>query len=112
VRRLNRLLLLAAVLATAPLVAPELAAAHVSLYNYKFPLPLWVFLTGGALAVLLSAPAARFAVAGRSDWTTRSFYRWFAPLHLGPIFTGIATLLLLESSPAACSAPRSSPQTR
>jgi hypothetical protein len=69
-----RLLLLAVVFAAAPLAAPDLAAAHVSLYNYKFPLPLWVFLTGGALAVLLSAPAPPFAAADRRDWTTRSFY--------------------------------------
>jgi len=60
-----RLLLLAVVFAAAPLAAPDLAAAHVSLYNYKFPLPLWVFPSGGALAVLLSAPAAAFAIADR-----------------------------------------------
>jgi hypothetical protein len=42
-------------LGMAPLLVPNLGAAHVSLYNYKFPLPLWVFLTGGALGVLASA---------------------------------------------------------
>jgi hypothetical protein len=74
-----------------------LPLAHVSLYSYRFPLPLWVFLTGGALAVLLSAPAAAFAVGERRDWTSRSFYRWFAPLHLGTIFTAFATVLLLDA---------------
>jgi hypothetical protein len=84
-------------LGAAPLLDPDLAAAHVSLYNYKFPLPLWVFLTGGALAVLLSAPAAAFAVGRGRDWTSRSFYRWFAPLRLGPIFTAFATFLFLDA---------------
>ena len=88
VTRLGRLLLVVLALGAAPLVEPDLAAAHVSLYNYKFPLPLWVFLTGGALAVLLSAPAVAFAVGRRRDWTTRSFHRWFStegqtPSHAG-----------------------------
>jgi hypothetical protein len=59
---------LAVVCAAAPLLAP----AHVSLYDYKFPLPPWLFLTGSALAVLLFAPAALFAVADRRDRTTGS----------------------------------------
>ncbi|HSC74562.1 MAG TPA: hypothetical protein VLB89_10365 [Gaiellaceae bacterium] len=94
---MRRLLLLAGAFAAAALLAPELASAHVSLYDYKFPLPLWVFLTGGALAVALSAPAAAFAVGKRRERTSRSFYRYFAPLHLGAIFTAFATLLLLDA---------------
>jgi hypothetical protein len=56
-----------------------------------------VFLTGGALAVLASAPAAVFAVAGRRDWTTRSFYDRCAPLRLGTIFTALATVPFVDA---------------
>ena len=78
VTRLSRVFLVALGLGAGSLFVPESAAAHIANYNYKFPLPLWVFLTGGALAVLASAPAAAFAVGERRDWTTRSFYTWSA----------------------------------
>ena len=86
----------AALVALIALVEPQAASAHASLYDYKFPLPLWVFLLGGALAVLISAPAAALAVRSRGDWTSSSFYRYVAPFHLGAIGTFVATVVLLD----------------
>jgi len=41
-----RLPTLAVFAVLAALVAPDTAWAHAALYDYKFPLPLWVFLLG------------------------------------------------------------------
>lgn len=92
----GRRLLVTTLAALLALAAPQAASAHASLYDYKFPLPLWVFLLGGAFAVLASAPAAALAVRSGADWTSRSFYRFVAPLHLGVIGTVVATVLLLD----------------
>ena len=86
----------AALVALIALVEPQAASAHASLYDYNLPLPLWVFLLGGALAVLISAPAAALAVRSRGDWTSSSFYRYVAPFHLGAIGTFVATVVLLD----------------
>src|SRR3954453_20973209 len=37
--------------------------AHAAPVSYKFPLPIWLYVCAGGAAVLLSAPAAAFAVA-------------------------------------------------
>jgi len=36
--------------------------AHAAPINYKFPLPIWLYVAAGGTAVLLSAPAAALAV--------------------------------------------------
>src|SRR3954453_17693107 len=36
--------------------------AHAAPVSYKFPLPIWLYVCAGGAAVLLSAPAAAFAV--------------------------------------------------
>ena len=36
--------------------------AHAAPINYKFPLPIWLYVAAGGAAVLLSAPAAALAV--------------------------------------------------
>jgi hypothetical protein len=92
----RRLPILAALAALAALLAPDAAFAHAVRYDYKFPLPLWVFLVGGGAAVLASAPAAALAVRLRGDWTSRNFYRLIAPLHLGVIGTAVATALFVD----------------
>ena len=37
--------------------------AHAAPINYKFPLPIWLYVVAGGAAVLLSAPAAALAVS-------------------------------------------------
>jgi hypothetical protein len=91
-----RLPTLAVFAVLAALVAPDTAWAHAALYDYKFPLPLWVFLLGGAIAVFASAPAAALAVRLRGDWTSRDFYRLIAPLRLGVMGTVLATALFVD----------------
>jgi len=36
--------------------------AHAAPINYKFPLPIWLYVAAGGAAVLFSAPAAALAV--------------------------------------------------
>src|SRR5438445_12224832 len=91
----KRLLILGIALLAA-LVAPGVASAHALQIDYTSPFPLWVFLLGGSLAVLLSAPAAALAVRESTrDWTSRNL-RFLARLHLGRIGIVIGTLLLID----------------
>ena len=80
----------------AALAAPSAASAHAIQVDYTFPLPFWVFLLGGSLAVLLSAPAAALAVRAGGDWTSRNL-RALTRLHLGRIGLVIGSLLLLDA---------------
>ncbi len=51
--------LLIVALVGAALAAPAVAAAHaVGSIDYQFPLPLWLYVVGGAVAVAVSVPAA------------------------------------------------------
>jgi hypothetical protein len=75
---------------------PAAAAAHVGGVEYRFPIPVWVYAFGGALAVLGTAPAAAFAARARGDWVSRDFYRSVAPLRLGAIGLVLSSFLLLE----------------
>ena len=36
--------------------------AHAAPISYRFPLPIWLYVLAGGIAVLLSAPAAALAV--------------------------------------------------
>jgi hypothetical protein len=68
--------------------------AHVAGIEYDFPLPVWVFATAGAAAVLASAPAAAFAVRMRRDDQTREA-PLLARLHLGPACIAVTSILLI-----------------
>ena len=72
-RRSATAALFALALAGAALTAPSVAGAHaVGSVDYQFPLPLWLYVVGGAIAVAVSVPAATMfdssldAAAGRN----------------------------------------------
>ena len=71
--------------------------AHAANVSYEFPLPVWLYALAGGVVVLVSAPAAAFAVRGRGTWTSRDFYRPVSRLHLGAIGTVVATLVLVDA---------------
>ena len=50
---------------------PSAALAHVANIEYRFPLPIWLYAVGGALVVLVSAPAAAYALR-RDPWVGQS----------------------------------------
>ena len=80
---------------TVALAAPAAASAHVAgAVDYEFPLPVWMYVLGGALAVLVSVPAAMLATPG-PDLLGRDWYRRIRPLHLGAIGTAVATVMLV-----------------
>src|SRR4051794_14756572 len=69
--------------------------AHAAPINYKFPLPIWLYVAAGGAAVLLSAPAAALAVT-ESDVSERrgpDVYRFVC--RLGPVLTIIGVALVL-----------------
>lgn len=79
------------------LIWPASALAHVANVEYRFPLPVWLYALAGGAVVLVSAPAAAFAVRrpkedriGKTD-----LYRWIAPLRLGAIGTVITSFLFV-----------------
>ena len=53
--------------------------AHAAPFNYRFPLPIWMYVAAGGAAVLLSAPAAALAVheEPEHEWRSADVYRWF-----------------------------------
>jgi hypothetical protein len=61
--------------------------AHAAPFNYKFPLPIWMYVVAGGAAVLLSAPAAALAVteAPAREWRSRNLYPWVRRLHLAQV---------------------------
>src|SRR4051794_41316872 len=69
--------------------------AHAAPVSYKFPLPIWLYVCAGGAAVLLSAPAAAFAVAEAPVRERRSrplsIPRWLPP----PRLVGTAAFLLV-----------------
>src|SRR5215218_7799328 len=68
--------------------------AHAAPVSYKFPLPIWLYVCAGGAAVLLSAPAAAFAVAETPVRERRS--RPLAtPGWLRPAGVALATALLV-----------------
>src|SRR5215216_374529 len=60
--------------------------AHAAPVSYKFPLPIWLYVCAGGAAVLLSAPAAAFAVSDAPVAERRSrplsFPAWLRPAGL------------------------------
>src|SRR2546427_1350963 len=69
--------------------------AHAAPVQYKFPLPIWLYVLAGGAAVLLSAPAARLAVrtSDPTEHLGRDVYPWVR--RLGPAITGIGLALVL-----------------
>jgi hypothetical protein len=69
--------------------------AHAAPINYRFPLPIWLYVAAGGAAVLLSAPAAALAVT-EGDVNERrgpDVYRFVR--RLGPALTIIGVALVL-----------------
>jgi hypothetical protein len=69
--------------------------AHAAPINYKFPLPIWLYVAAGGAAVLLSAPAAALAVTESTVVERRGpdVYRFFR--RAGPILTVVGVVLIL-----------------
>jgi hypothetical protein len=72
-----------------------LLLAHAAPINYKFPLPIWLYVVAGGAAVLLSAPAATFAVTEgdvveRRGADVYRYVRW-----LGPVLTAVGAAVVL-----------------
>jgi hypothetical protein len=93
-RRTGLALLTAVALA---LLLPGAAAAHaVPGIDYRFPLPVWLYGLAAGLAVLLSAPAATFALRTSGTWTSRDFYARVPKIGLSWIAVAITTFLLVD----------------
>ena len=71
--------------------------AHAAPISYKFPLPIWLYVLAGGAAVLLSAPAAAFAIDERAPRERRSgnVYPFVRRIRIGPILTAVGTVLIL-----------------
>jgi hypothetical protein len=71
--------------------------AHAAPINYKFPLPIWLYVVAGGAAVLLSAPAAALAVSEgpTREWRGADLYSIARRLRLGLIARIAISLLLL-----------------
>jgi hypothetical protein len=71
--------------------------AHAAPINYKFPLPIWLYVVAGGAAVLLSAPAAALAVSEgpTREWRGADLYPIARRLRLGLIARIAISLLLL-----------------
>jgi hypothetical protein len=94
VRRTGLGLLAAVALA---LLLPSAAAAHaVPGIDYRFPLPVWLYGLAAGLAVLLSAPAATFALQASGTRTSRDLYGPLRRMRLGWVGVAIASFLLVD----------------
>src|SRR6478672_860369 len=69
--------------------------AHAAPINYRFPLPIWLYVAAGGAAVLLSAPAAALAVTESTVVERRGpdVYRFCR--RAGPILTVVGVVLIL-----------------
>jgi hypothetical protein len=68
--------------------------AHAAPINYKFPLPVWLYIVAGGVAVALSAPAAAVGVrAMPRELRSGDIYRFLRPLRLGAILTALIGVL-------------------
>jgi hypothetical protein len=81
----------------AALLLPGAAAAHaVSGIDYRFPLPVWLYAVAAGMAVLLSAPAASFAVRGGDTRTSPDIFGPLRSFRLGWIGLAIAVFALVD----------------
>ena len=69
--------------------------AHAAPINYKFPLPIWLYVGAGGAAVLLSAPAAALAVTEGDVIERRGPDVYRVVRRLGPILTVIGAALIV-----------------
>jgi hypothetical protein len=69
--------------------------AHAAPINYKFPLPIWLYVTAGGAAVLLSAPAAALAVTESETIERRGADLYRFVRRIGPVLTAIGVALIL-----------------
>ncbi len=71
--------------------------AHAAPISYKFPLPIWLYVVAGGAAVLLSAPAAMFAVreAAPRERTGLDLYPTVRRLRLGPVISIVGILVIV-----------------
>jgi hypothetical protein len=71
--------------------------AHAAPISYKFPLPIWLYVVAGGSAVLLSAPAAVFAVREAVPRERRGadLYPFVHRLRVGPILSGLCALAIV-----------------
>ena len=70
--------------------------AHAAPINYKFPLPIWLYVAAGGAAVLLSAPVAALAVTEGTarEWRGADLYPLARRLRLGATARVVVALLL------------------
>lgn len=71
--------------------------AHAAPISYHFPLPIWLYVLAGGAAVLLSAPAAAFAVRDEPVHERRGADVYPYARRLGPLVTAVGTLLVVEA---------------
>ena len=71
--------------------------AHAAPIDYKFPLPVWLNIAAGGVAVAISAPAAALGLRSIETREHRSgdVYRFVRPLRLGPVLTFAFGLLFV-----------------
>ncbi|MGZ4334334.1 MAG: hypothetical protein ACXVRJ_08705 [Gaiellaceae bacterium] len=69
--------------------------AHAAPINYKFPLPIWLYVAAGGAAVLLSAPAAAVAVTEGDAVERRGQDLYRHAWRLGPVLTAIGIAVIL-----------------
>ncbi len=71
--------------------------AHAAPINYKFPLPIWLYVLAGGAAVLLSAPAAALAVSEgvTREWRGADLYPFARRLRLGVAGRIVSSLLVV-----------------
>ncbi len=69
--------------------------AHAAPISYKFPLPIWLYVLAGGAAVLLSAPAAAFAVKDSTPEERRGADVYPSVRWLGRPLIVVLTLLLI-----------------
>jgi len=72
----------------------SLLLAHAAPVQYKFPLPIWLYVCAGGAAVLLSAPAAALAVS-EGPARERRTRPLALPAWLRPLGLGMATVLFV-----------------
>lgn len=74
VNRHLRALALTVAAATVALAVPATALAHIANIEYRFPLPVWLYGLAGMLVVLLSAPAAAYALRREPRVGEKNYY--------------------------------------
>lgn len=86
----------------AGLVIPTVAAAHAGgTIEYRFPVPIWLYALGGAVAVLVSVPVAVWASdrgedRAQDERSRSNLYPLIRPLHAGTILTALAAVVLVD----------------